>query len=111
MANIYEFEVSRGVVEELVRDIGITLPSNAKGTIVDNLMSISNQPNTFQKAYIDGKPGYCIHVGRIQTERFEGQGLHIFNHSGSEGYLDLLAFDGKLKASLERQRIVYRDRT
>jgi hypothetical protein len=111
MANIYEFEVSRGIVEELVRDVDLSLPPDAQGTIVDNLMSIVDRPSTFQKAYIDGRPGYCIRVGQIQTERFEGQGLHIFTHSGSEGYLNILEFDRRLRVSLERQGIIYKDRT
>lgn len=110
MANIYEFEISRDIVEELVRDIGLSLASDVKGNIVDNLMNIIDKPNTFQKAYINGKPGFCVRIGQIQTERFEGQGLHIFTHSGSEGFLDTEEFDNKLKLSLERQGVVYKNR-
>lgn len=111
MANIYEFEVRRDVVETLVVDTGLSLGSSNEGNIVDNLMSITDKPSIFQKVSMNGKPGLCIRVGQIQTERFQGQGLHTYIHSGSEGFLDMLEFDKRLKSSLEQQGIVFTDRT
>ena len=60
---------------------------------------------------MDGKPGFCIRVGQVRTERFEGGGLHVFTHSGSEGFLDTAEFDKRLKSSLARHGVVYKDRT
>lgn len=111
MANIYELEINRGIVEELVKDLRLSLGSDAKGNIVDNLMGIVDSPSTFQKASMDGKPGFCVRVGQVRTERFTGQGLHVFTHSGSEGYLDTLEFDRRLKSSLARQKVIYQDKT
>ena len=111
MANIYEFAVRRDIVEKLVADTGLSLGTDALGNIVENLMSIVDRPNTFQKVSMNGKPGFCIRVGQIQTERFQGQGLHVFIHSGSEGFLDMLELDKNLKNSLERQGIIFTDRT
>lgn len=111
MANIYEFELRRDIVKALVEDTGLSLSSDAKGNIIDNLMSIVDRPNTFQKVSMNSKPGLRIRVGRIQTEGFQGYGLHAFIHSGSEGYLDMLEFDKRLKNSLERQGIIFTDRT
>ncbi len=111
MANIYEFEVRRDIVQTLIADTGLSLGSDGEGNIVDNLMGIADEPGIFQKVSMNGKPGFCIRVGQIQTERFQGQGLHVFNHSGSEGFLDMLEFDKRLKNSLERQGIIFTDRT
>jgi hypothetical protein len=111
MANIYELGINRGIVEELAKDMRLSLGSGAEGNIVDNLMGIVDQPTTFQKVSTDGKPGFCVRVGQIRTDRFEGQGLHVFAHSGSEGFLDILEFDRRLKSSLARQGIIYQDRT
>lgn len=55
--------------------------------------------------------GFCVRVGQVRTERFTGQGLHVFSHSGSEGYLDTLEFDRRLKSSLARQKVLYQDKT
>ncbi len=111
MANIYELGITREVVGEIVKDCGLSLGSDAKGEIVDNLMSIVDRPSTFQKVSMDGKPGFCLRVGEVQTERFTGEGLHVFTHSGSEGFLDTLEFDRRLKMSLERHGIIYQDRS
>jgi hypothetical protein len=111
MANLYEFEVSRGIVEEITKDVRLSLGSGVEGNIVDNLLKIADRPNLFQKLSMDGKPGFCVRVGRIWTERFKGQGLHVFTHSGSEGYLDTLEFDRRVKYSLERQGVIFKDRT
>jgi hypothetical protein len=111
MANIYEFEVSRDIVEQLAKDLCLSLITGSAGNIVDNLLCILDQPSVFQKVKMDEKPGYCIRVGQIATERFTGQGLHMFTHSGSEGFLDTLEFDRRLKLSLERNGIPFKDRT
>ena len=116
MANLYEFEINRGIVEELVKDIGLSPYEDdegniAKGTVVDNLISSTGDPRTFLKVLMDGKPGIHLRVGEIRTERFEGQGLHMYTHSGTEGFLDTREFDRRLKQSLERQRIIFQDRT
>lgn len=112
MANIYEFEVTKEVVEELTRDIGLTISSEAKGNVVDNLMIAAlDSPITFLETLMNGKPGYYVRVGHIVTERFEGRGLHMYTHSGSEGFLDTLEFDRRLRSSLLRQNIPFIDRT
>jgi hypothetical protein len=86
MACIYEFAVNRKIIKEIVKDTNLSLASDAKGNLVDNLISIINRPATFQKAYMDGKPGICIRVGQIRTERFEGQGLHMFIIPGRKDF-------------------------
>lgn len=111
MANLYEFEVSRRVVEGITQDVRLSLGPDAQGNIVDNLMSIVDRPSTFQKAYMDDKPGFCVRVGQVRTERFEGEGLHVFTHSGSEGFLDTQEFDQRLQSSLQRQGVIYKNRT
>lgn len=111
MANLYEFEVSRGVVEGITQDVNLSLGPDSEGDIVENLMSIVARPSTFQKAYMDEKPGFCVRVGQIRTERFEGEGLHMFTHSGSEGFLDTEEFDRRLQTSLARQGVIYKSRT
>jgi hypothetical protein len=111
MARLYEFEITRGVVEEITKDVGLSLSSDIKENIVDILMRIVNDPWIFQKASMDGLPGLRIRVGQICTERFTGQGLHAFNHSGSEGYLYMLEFDKRLQSSLDRQGVLFIDRT
>jgi len=68
MANIYEFGINRGIVEELVKDLRLSLGSDAKGNIVDNLMGIVDSPSTFQKASMDGKPGLLCQ-GRASKNR------------------------------------------
>ncbi len=107
MARMYEFEVDRSIVEELVKDISLTQFPGVEIDIVDALMSLVDKPGTFQKTLMDGKPGIKVRVGQVRTEKFEGQGLHVFTHSGSEGYLDTLEFDRRLKSSLGRQGIIY----
>lgn len=111
MANIYELEVRRDIVEKLKEDIGLSQGSEVIGDFVDNLMEIVDRPSTFQKASMDGKPGFLVRVGQILTERFEGQGLHVFTHSGLEGLLDNMEFDRRLKSSLARQGVIFTDRT
>lgn len=98
-------------MEELVKDIGLSLSPKTQGTIVDNLMSILDKPTTFQQTLMEGKPGFLVRVGQVRTERFTGEGLHMFTHSGSEGFLDTLEFDRRLKSSLERQGIIFQDKT
>lgn len=111
MARLYEFEVTRGIVEELVKDIGLSLSPKSKGTIVDNLMSILDKHTTFQQTLMEGRPGFLVRVGQVRTEGFTGEGLHMFTHSGSEGFLDTMEFDRRLKSSLGRQGITFLDKT
>ncbi len=111
MARLYEFEVTDKIVGVLARDIGLSLPPNTIGNIADNLMEGVGQPNSFQKTLMDGKPGFHVRVGKIQTDIFTGQGLHMYVHSGSEGYLDSLEFDKRLRSCLERRLIPFVDRT
>jgi len=47
MANIYELEINRGIVEKIVKDTNLSLGSDAEMDIVDNLMSIVDRPSTF----------------------------------------------------------------
>lgn len=107
MANLYEFDVNSGIVKKIVKEVGLALPSDSEGTIIENLMSIFGRPSTFQKVYMDGKPGFCVRVGLIRTSAFEGIGLHVFTHSGSEGYLDMQEFDSRLQACLTRHRVKF----
>lgn len=111
MANIYEFAVSRGIVEKLVADTGLSLESDVKENIVDVLMDCIDRPGKFTEVLMDFKPGLFIHVGQIVKEGYEGQGLHALNHSGSEDFLEMLEFNRRLINSLERQGVVYKNIT
>lgn len=97
--------------KKIVSDVGLSLYAGAIGNLVDNLMGITDQPSTFQKVSLNGKPGFCLRVGQIQTERFTGQGLHVFTHSGSEGFLDTLEFEQKLQISLKRHGVIFQNRS
>lgn len=111
MARLYEFEVNKEIIEGMVRDVELSLGAGVMGSVVDNLMDMIDQPGIFLKTLMSGKPGIHVRVGQIRTERFEGQGLHMYVHSGSEGFLDSLEFDMRLKSSLKRQGIIFQDKT
>lgn len=88
MAKLYEFVVNREVLKNITTDVRLTLDDQFTGNINDNFMEIAQRPHMFLNTLMDGKPGFHIRVGRIRTDRFEGEGLHMYTHSGSEGYLD-----------------------
>ena len=112
MAKLYEFEVSREVVERMVDDMDLSTPKGARGgALVDKLIETRKRPGLFLRTTVGGKPGFRVHLGDVRTDRFSGEGLHMITHSGSEGVLDAQEFDRQLKSSLDRQGVIYEDKS
>lgn len=111
MAKLIEFKVTRDIVTRITTDMNLKPISDGDKDLVDNLMGAFDHPTSFQKVSMDQKPMFYVRVGKVATEKFEGEGLHVFTHSGSEGYLRTEEFQKRLESSLDRQGIHYKDRS